>query len=304
MLAAGDLEPGSPLFELGQASAAMYPEFILELQDEYGIKVDLRDHGTIVLNPHDWQRESALPLPCPLAQLEPGLTADAANAVYLEERSLDPRLLVAAVLGAIKHRGIDLVSGTQVQQIASEGGSLQVTSARAAYSAPIVINCAGAWAGQLSPQSPTRPVKGQMLSIVGVPLDAPRHVVRSSEAYLIPRGDGRIVIGATVEEAGYDKRTDPDAIKRMLNAAVRLFPALAHAKMLEAWAGLRPGTADDLPILGATDTPGHFVATGHYRDGILLAPITAQVMTALILGETPQYDLTPFSPARFRFSPS
>src|SRR5260370_32387800 len=126
-----------------------------------------------------------------------------------------------------------------------------------------------------------------------------RHVIRSPEVYLIPRSDGRILVGTTVEEAGFDKRTDIATIQRLHHAALALVPDLRNARFLEDWAGLRPGTPDALPILGETPTPGYYVATGHFRDGILLAPITAEVMTAVIEGRTPEYDLTAFSPARF-----
>jgi glycine oxidase len=126
-----------------------------------------------------------------------------------------------------------------------------------------------------------------------------KHVVRSPECYLIPRSDGRILVGTTVEEAGFNKRTDIATIQRLHRAAVAMVPELRDAKILEDWAGLRPGTPDALPILGPTSTPGYYVATGHFRDGILLAPITAQVMADLIEGKTSDHDLTPFSPARF-----
>jgi len=126
-----------------------------------------------------------------------------------------------------------------------------------------------------------------------------KHVIRSANVYLIPRSDGRLLVGATVEEAGFDKRTDPATIQRLHKAALALVPKLADARILEDWAGLRPGTPDALPILGHTSTPGYYVATGHFRDGILLAPVTAQVVADVIEGRTPQHDLTPFSPARF-----
>jgi len=125
-----------------------------------------------------------------------------------------------------------------------------------------------------------------------------KHVVRA-DFYLIPRSDGRLLVGATVEEAGFDKRTDRATIQHLHRAALALVSKLRDAKILEDWAGLRPGTPDALPILGATATPGYYVATGHFRDGILLAPITAEVMTAVIEGRTPEFDLAPFSPARF-----
>jgi glycine oxidase len=102
-----------------------------------------------------------------------------------------------------------------------------------------------------------------------------------------------------LEEAGFDKHTDPPVIQRLCQAAIRLFPALSQARMHESWAGLRPGTSDGLPILGATDTPGYFVATGHFRDGILLAPITAEIMADEVTGKASQHDIAAFSPQRF-----
>jgi len=126
-----------------------------------------------------------------------------------------------------------------------------------------------------------------------------KHVIRSPQVYLIPRSDGRLLVGTTVEEAGFDKRTDPATIQRLYRAALQLVPKLADARILEDWAGLRPGTPDALPILGATSTPGYYVATGHFRDGIMLAPITAQIMSAVLEGRDPEYDLSSFSPARF-----
>ena len=123
-----------------------------------------------------------------------------------------------------------------------------------------------------------------MLALVGAPRNTPRHVIRAPEVYVVPRSDGRVLIGTTVEDAGFDKRTDPETIHRLHQAAVRLIPALGEGRLLEDWAGLRPGTPDDLPILGATVLPGYFVAAGHFRDGILLAPVTAHVMAQVITG--------------------
>src|SRR4029077_5167239 len=211
------------------------------------------------------------------------------------------RALTSAALKAARHRGVDISSGTEVRSVLlSDGRAVGINTDKTSYGAPAIVNCAGAWAGQVSPHPfPTRPVKGQMLSVVGAPRALLRHVVRAPEVYLVPRSDGRILIGATVEEVGYDKRTDADTIQRMHQAAVRLVPALAQARMLEAWAGLRPGSPDNLPVLGATRTPGYFVATGHFRDGILLTPVTAHVMAQMIIGGELEYDVSAFSPARF-----
>lgn len=298
------LETPTVLQPLATASANMYPEFAHELRDESGIDVDLRDNGTILFPAPE---HAALPSgtnggnsgPLEISQLEPALADLNLPAIYLKERSVDPRALGAAALKAAKHRGVDISSGTTAEQVLlAEGRVAGIKTNRTTYSAPVVVNCAGAWAGHLPPyRFPTRPVKGQMLAVVGGPVV--RHVIRSSAVYLVPRSDGRILIGSTVEEAGYDKRTDAPTIQGLHHAAIRLVPALAQARVLEAWAGLRPGTPDNLPILGSTETPGYFVAAGHFRDGILLAPVTAQVMAQLIAGEIPDYDLSAFSPARF-----
>jgi glycine oxidase len=305
MLADCGMEIPVPLQTLATASARMYPEFVHELEDESGINVDLRDDGTILfLNSKSATDCADFPgqqlLPMRLAELEPDLASFERPAIYLKERSVDPRALTLAALEAAKHREVDIASGTTVTEIlVFDGRTTGVSTDKTTYHAPIVVNCAGAWAGQIGPyQFPTRPVKGQMLSVVGGPKI--RHVIRAPEVYLVPRSDGRLVIGSTLEDAGYDKRLDVDTIQRLQDAAVYLIPALAQARRHELWAGLRPGTPDELPIFGESSTPGYFVAAGHFRDGILLAPITARVTAQLITGAKPDYDLAAFSPNRFR----
>jgi glycine oxidase len=293
------------LQELATASAQMYPEFARELQIESGQSVDLRDQGSIVFPPpehlHQWQQ---LNLPSPAAprrELEPLLAGLNRPAFYLKERSVDPRALTAAALATAKLRGVDFSSADPVTSVnLSDSGISGVTTTKTSFLAPKVVNCAGAWSGQFGPYSiPTRPVKGQMLCLLAPSREFIKHVIRAPEIYLIPRSDGRILAGATVEEAGFDKRTDVATMQRLHHAAIAIVPALQNAKILEDWAGLRPGTPDALPILGATPTPGYYVATGHFRDGILLAPITARVMAQVIEGKTPDHNLHAFSPGRF-----
>ncbi len=306
MLADYSVETQTALQPLATASARLYPEFVQELELESGQHVDLRDQGAIIFPPDEplFERPGfnlETLLPAPLSELEPGLAELHRPAFFLKEGSVDPRGLVAAAIGAAKHRGVDFSSGDAVTEVnLADSGVSGVSTKKTSFRAKKVVNCAGAWAGQIGPYSfPTRPVKGQMLCLISQSRVLLQHVIRTPEIYLIPRSDGRIIVGTTVEEAGFDKRTDIDTIQRLHRAAIALLPGLSKSKILEDWAGLRPGTPDSLPILGATRTPGYFVATGHFRDGILLAPITARLMARLIEGKDPDYDLSAFSPERF-----
>lgn len=299
----GDETPAL-LQALATVSAEMYPEFVRELQDESGVNVDLRSHGTLLFPAAGHAPENipgANTLPMPLAKLEPELAAEGRTAFLLKERSVCPRALTHAALQATKHRGVDVSSGTTVVSVDVSGGRvIGVTTDKTSYQAAKVVNCAGAWAGQIAACAiPTRPVKGQMVCFAMPSRELLKRVVRSPEIYLIPRSDGRLLAGATVEEAGFDKRTVPDTILALRGAAIAMLPALKDARVLEDWAGLRPGTPDNLPILGATPIPGYYAATGHFRDGILLAPVTARAMAQLLGDRAPDYDLTPFSSERF-----
>ena len=286
-----------PLRALAEASARMYPEFAHELRDESGIDIDLRDHGTVLFGSPELPPGALYP--APVAELEPAVAGHQASAAYLKEASVDPRALVAAALKTAKHREVDISSGTEVVEVKTSDGRVRgVRSDKTSYWAPVVVNCAGAWAGQLPPhhQFPTRPVRGQMLAVAGVDI---KHVLRFPDVYMVPRSDGRVVIGSTLEDVGFDKRVETDAIQRLREAAIREVPAVREARILETWAGLRPGTPDDLPILGTTATEGYFVATGHFRDGILLTPVTAEVMAQIVNGEQPECDIGAFGVERF-----
>jgi len=308
MIASCDPHTPSEMQGLVEASARIYPEFVREVELESGESADLRDVGAIAVF-----RKGEMPLcdgtrrlsPAELAQMEPCLRLES-DAWYLPERCVDPRGLGRALVKAAKNRGIDFVTGsTALEVLTSAGRASGVRTAHTRYPSAIVVNAAGAWAPQVAPISiPTRPVKGQMVCVVplaGTPHTGPliQHVVRTPDVYIIPRSDGRILLGATVEEAGFDKQVDPDTIQRLYREGKRMAPVLEATRIHESWAGLRPGTPDNLPILGETTLPGYFAATGHYRDGIMLAPITANLMAQLITGHQPDIDLAAFSPLRF-----
>jgi glycine oxidase len=328
MLVDCPLETPAALQEPAAASARMYPEFVHELEVESGTKADLREYGTILFPSTDHVRSHQLTLPLDSAglrerepamaqvnpdqesALEPGevtfsgrfpSASPCGEAFYLKERSVDPRALATAAVKAARHRGVDFSSGDEVTTVEiAHGRAIGVKTTKTVFAARNIVNCAGAWAGAIGPyRIPTRPVKGQMLCLAMPSRTLIKHVIRSPKVYLIPRSDGRLLVGATVEEAGFDKRTDPDTIQRLRKSALELVPKLADARILEDWAGLRPGTPDGLPILGATPIPNYYVATGHFRDGILLAPITAQIMTDVLEGCDPSFRLLSFSPSRF-----
>ena len=302
-------DPHNPpeLAALIAASARQYPEFVRQLREEAFEAPDLRDVGTIAFFAADEAPACSgarLLDDAELSRLEPPLTLRG-RAFFLPEISVDPRKLGSALEKAARNRGVDFATGSAVTEIAVLGArATGVRTAKSFYAAGAVVNCAGAWAAQIRPLGvPTRPVKGQMLCVVPAAkahTSGPllRHVVRTPEVYIVPRSDGRIVLGSTLEEAGFDKRVNPETVQRLHRAAESVAPEIGQMRIHDAWAGLRPGTPDDLPILGATSMPGYYAATGHYRDGIMLAPVTAEVMTQLLTGQPTKFDLAPFSPLR------
>jgi glycine oxidase len=308
MIAHCDPAVPPPLRQLVAASARMYPEFVRELRAEAFQSPDLRDAGTIVFSPADDLPacDGARELDdAALLHLEP-LISQRGQAYLLPESSIDPRKLGRALEKAARTLGVDFVTGAPVNEVAVLGRrATGVRTTKSFYAADKIVNCAGAWASEIKPLGmPTRPVKGQIACLVprpGADHVGPliQHVVRTPEVYIIPRSDGRILLGATVEEAGFDKRVDPDTVRRLQEAALKIAPAIGEMRLHDAWAGLRPGSPDDLPILGATSLPGYYAATGHYRDGIMLAPVTALLMTQLLTGHKPGFELNAFSPMRF-----
>jgi glycine oxidase len=317
MIANCDPHTPAALQPLADQSAALYPDFVREIEVESGESADLRDAGTIAVFAEDEvpSCEGSRQLSAAdLNRLEPSLHLDGTT-WYLPERSVDPRRLGRALVKACKKRAVDFATGSEVLEVLTAAGrAAGVRTTHSTYHAAAVVNCAGAWAAQIAPLAiPTRPVKGQMVCVVPqTSVGAPRipafgirgsaiirHVVRTPDIYIIPRSDGRILLGATVENAGFDKRTDPQTIQRLYKAGLHVAPVLSATRIHDAWAGLRPGSPDELPILGETSIPGYFAATGHYRDGIMLAPATAIVMAQLITGSQPSIDLALFSPLRF-----
>jgi glycine oxidase len=325
--AAGMLSPAPdsprdiPLAPLGRESLKLYPHFVAAVEEASGRSASYSRDGAIeiFLSPHgetDRDRKIAeyrsLGLVAEVISLSEAReqqhsVPDAPAAVWLpEEATVEPRLLMGALLAAAHNRGVAIRSDCAVTSLICEqnrclgviAGGEKIDAARVVVAAGCFSREVANGIGRLARFLPTRPVRGQMLALRrdGFTLSC---VLRSERGYLVPRGDGRIVAGSTKEEAGFEKRVTAAGMRKVLDAAIELCPSLAGAEIVETWSGLRPGTPDDLPILGPTDVEGLSIATGHYRNGILLTPITAKLIRDWIVRGRSDFDAAAFSPLRF-----
>jgi glycine oxidase len=325
MLAAGvEAEPGEEaLWRLNRRAQEAWPGFRDELERASGIGIGYRDEGTLVVAPtrddleqlrfaYEFQKDLGVELDWLTAAeargREPHLRPGLAGAVYsAKDHQLDNRLLVEALRKAALAAGAVLREETPVEALRVEGGracGLQVAGELRRFDK--IALCTGAWARELpglpeEARPPVRPVKGQALALK-MPKDAPLlgHVVWAPKLYLVPRGDGRLIIGATVEEKGFDESLTAGGLLAMLEAAWRALPGIEELPVVETWVGHRPTSRDDAPILGrAHGVEDLFVASGHHRNGILLTPLTAAALTAALLdGELPAW-AEPFGASRF-----
>jgi glycine oxidase len=220
-----------------------------------------------------------------------------------DEHYLDPRNLALTLAEASRRKGVSLKTGESMTRMTRKGERLTLRTESAAFEPDAVVLAAGPWtaaiAQRLGVQVPVRPVRGQMASLSG-PAEPLRHMIWGERAYLVPREGGQTYVGASVEEAGYRKRTTRSVIERLQRHATALVPSLGSAPRLREWAGLRPASPDGLPIMGLLPgTANIWVATGHFRNGILLAAITGQLMAESVLEGRPAPRLAPFSPDRF-----
>ena len=295
MLAAADPETPPALRPMAFESARMFPDFVRKLETAGKMQVDFRRAGTIALlhdepAPAEYRSLSA----DELRRLEPSLQIAGQSAFFVQEDSVDPSLLMQAALAAARNFGVEIRGHATVKDIRPRGDAVEVLTVADTFTARCAVDCRGAWSS-----APVRPRKGQML-YVQPQTPMLQHVLRAPDVYLVPRSSGKVLIGATVEDVGYDKTVDPTIIQRLLSLATGYLPELASAPVTQSWAGLRPGTPDDLPIIGPTEMPGVFVASGHFRNGILLAPVTAKIMADLVEGRPSPIDIGAFAPSRFR----
>lgn len=311
-----EAEPG-PFHDLCVASLARWAGFAAEVEALSGSWVAFRGGGTLEISVDDRftpvlaakaARLERAGVPVEVLdgdaarRLEPGLSPATRGALWFrEEGSVDPRLLGRALHAAAARAGARFVKG-QVRGIAVEGGSVAGVEHEAGrIAAGAVVLAAGAWSMQVSgsdlPEGAVRPVRGQIAVLDTRPPLLSR-VVFSEKGYVVPRPDGRILCGSTMEEAGFEKAVTAGGLLHVLELAVEVAPALSSAPLVETWASFRPATPDGLPILGPGRIPGLFHASGHYRNGVLLAPVTADAVAAAVLGRAGPVDLAPFSPIR------
>ena len=307
------------LLRLNLASHELTPGFVSELEQDSKLSVGYRWCGTLMVA-RDNDDNAALSELFAFQQrlglevrrlrsgetraLEPALAASVRGGIVVEgDHQIDNRAFVRALLEACYRRGVSVIEHDVAEVLTADDS---VTGVRLdsgdEIAAPRVVIATGARRGDIAgvPPLPVRPVKGQLLHLRardGQPLLS--HNVRGLDVYMVPRPDGRLVVGATVEELGYDTTVTAGAVYQLLEAAYELVPGTAELELVETVVGHRPGTPDNAPLLGAMGPDGLFVATGHYRNGILLAPITGVAIAALVAGEQPPVDLDPFSPDRF-----
>jgi glycine oxidase len=305
-----------PLLGLNLESARRWPAFVDELETASGVPIGYRREGTLVVAVHDddrraldalvqFQRQLDLPVE-PQASaacraLEPSLSPRVrAGALVPGDRQVEPRALVAALLTACAHAGVEM---RREAAISVEAGPSVGLRSGARLDSDAVVVAAGCRSAQLV-DLPVRPVKGQIVRLHGDVASLLTRTVRGLadgvSIYLVPRADGQLVVGATVEERGFDDTVTAGAVHELLTAATQLVPGVAELELAETRAGLRPGTPDNAPILGPVpDRAGVVAATGHFRNGILLTPVTADIVADIVTTGAAVLAV-PFGPERFR----
>ena len=330
--AAGMLSPGPdspealPLVPLAKESLRLYPDFVASIEDASVNLVAFAREGTLeVFDDPDGSGKrdrllvqyagldlAAASISTESARaIESALNPNASTVAWLPgEATVDPRLLINATLLAARNRGVEIFASHTVTSILAEAGRCNgVIAGGQKIVAKYVVIAAGSFCGSIGEDgangtiaiaryAPTHPVRGQMIAMRSNQVKL-KKVLRSERGYVVPRSDGRIIAGSTLENVGFARETTPEGLRAIFDAAVALAPALAGAEIVETWAGLRPGTPDHLPIIGPTDVPGLLIATGHYRNGILLSPVTAKLIREWIVAGKTSFNAEKFSPLRF-----
>ena len=307
------------LLPISMASVRLYPEFIQRVEELSSRTVGYRKDGALdlllngtgqaeideILALHHGAGLRAEVLSGPEArEIEPALTGELRAAIHRpDEGSLDNRLLTEATLEAARRKGTEIFPGNGAKALWTDGAKckgLQLQNGRVeARWTVIAAGCFSARIEGVAAYAPVIPAKGQMMALRCNSVNL-RKDLWSGHTYLVPRHDGRIIAGSTVEYEGFDRNVTVGGMRKILSGAISLVPALESARIEETWAGLRPDTPDHLPILGPTDLDGLLIATGHFRSGILLTPVTARLIRDWVTTQKVTEDWAPFSPMRFR----
>ncbi|MDX6403701.1 MAG: glycine oxidase [Blastocatellia bacterium] len=307
-------------FQLACASRDLYPEFADALKDETGVDVELDKTGTLCVGfdsndedqlrrRYEWQQRAGLKVESltgdEARRLEPCISPEVTCGLrFPRDFQVENRRLIDALVRANEELGIQLLMGSSVSSIRVEQKRVRgVATSNGSIDAAIVVLAAGAWNSLIDapglPSIQIEPVRGQMLCFAARPQIA-RHVIYSSRGYLVPRRDGRVLAGSTAEHVGFDKRITDDGVAAIKAMGLEIAPGLSALSLIDSWAGFRPRAKDGLPVLGpSAQIEGLFYATGHYRNGILLAPITGKVIADAIVDGVMPAGLDAFSPNRF-----
>ncbi|MBD1581471.1 NAD(P)/FAD-dependent oxidoreductase [Pseudoalteromonas sp. S16_S37] len=308
-------------FEFALTSNNMYPELHKEMLDRHGVDFKFERTGLkfIMYNQDDKTYADQILSGIPhlvdqvrwldeeqLKAEEPYITEDAIGAIdFTCDHQVNPYRLVDAYLEGARQNGVDLILNTQIDEVLRDGNRVfGVTTAEDTYHCKTLINATGAWANELfnkatDMEMPVYPVKGQIVLSERLP-KVLRGCVSTSDCYIAQKDNGEILIGSSTEEKGFDTSNSLDKITELSQGATKCLPILKQSNIKRCWAGLRPGTPDELPILGKTPgIEGYLNACGHFRTGILTSAITGKLMTELVMGKPTTLDLTPFSVERF-----
>jgi glycine oxidase len=325
LAAAAEHEPGChDLLALALESQRQWRQFRADLEAQSGQDIDFRESGTLVVAlgrdeverlrfRHDLHRRCALPTRwlggAEVRVLEPALRPSVAAGLYCaDDHQVDPRLVMTALRAAFVAAGGRLIEHCAVRAVDLAGGRVAgIVTADGGCRARTVVLTAGAWTGDVLPPGltvPVRPLKGQALAVRTTPdTGTLTHIVWTEQIHMAPKGDGRLIVGATVEERGFDDAITAGGLYALLEGARRAFPAIEDMAVDGVWTGFRPSSIDDAPILGMSPIPGLAIATGHHRNGYLLAPATALAMVALIADGAMPTVAQPFGFERFGGAP-
>ena len=305
------------LFTLACRSRDLYAAFATALHDETGIDVELDTTGTLylALNEQDqeeiekgyyFQSREGLPVELlnatAVREIEPCISSSATGALlFPRDIQVENRRLLSALANSVNRLGVTVLTETNVDSLVIERNRLTgVQTSRGVVTCSTAVVAAGAWSGFIKhSHPPIEPIRGQMLCLEAKP-HLTRHILFSRRGYLVPRRDGRLLAGSTSEQAGFAKCVTAGGTAKILQNAHEILPAISNLPIVDTWAGLRPRSPDGLPVLGpCVEIDGLFYATGHYRNGILLAPITGELISEAIVEGLASPLLAPFSPERF-----